>query len=197
MLESHYSESASRTSCASRLALGLAVPFLVFLGAVLLGGCPGELDNPDQFKTDGGGTGCFDIPNDLFKKRCAGANCHEGGNMPINPPNLDLTSEGVVDRLVGKPGSAMCPGILVNPADAEGSILYKKLTAMPGCGIRMPFTGTPLDDGELKCVKEWIESLGGAGGGPGAGGMGGMGTGGMGGMGTGGMGGAMGGMDGM
>lgn len=186
----------------SHVALGLALPsspgvrvgfaaLIALFGAVLLGGCPGELESPDKFKTDGGGASgtCFDIPNDLFKKQCNGAGCHEGGNAPANPPNLDLTSPGVEGRLVGKPGSSMCPGILVDPKNAEGSILYKKLTPQ-FCGTsKMPLAKTPLNAAELACVKEWIESLeGGGGSGPGAGGMGGMGVGG-----AGGMGGAMGG----
>jgi hypothetical protein len=179
------------------VSVGLALPFVALFGTILLGGCPGELENPDRFKTDGGGASaaCFDIPKDLFVKRCAQIpNCHSAA-MPINPPNLDHESPGVEDRLVNKPGSATCPGILVNPADAEGSILYKKLTSSPGCGTRMPQVGTPLDQSELDCVKQWIESLGAGGAGPGAGGAGGMGVGGMGGMGgsMGGMGGAMGG----
>jgi hypothetical protein len=184
------------------LSVGLALPFVALFGAILLGGCPGELENPDRFKTDGGGGGsaCFDVPTDLFVKRCANtANCHSKA-MPANPPNLDLESPGVEDRLVNKMGSATCPGVLVNPADPEGSILYKKLTKSPGCGSQMPLVPPYLDEGEVACVKQWIESLGAGGAGAGTGGMGGMGVGGsMGGMGgsMGGMGGAMGGMGGM
>ena len=158
----------------------LALSVALALACVALAGCPGSLDAPERFRTDAGTSGCFDIPNDLFKGRCGGAGCH----IATNPAgSLDLVSDGVVGRLVGKPGTTACPGLLIDPNDAEASVLYTKLTPQ-FCGpSQMPVIGEKLTDAELQCVLAWIQAQGG---GTGGGGTGGSGTGGSGTGGTGG-----------
>lgn len=36
------------------------------------------------------------------------------------------------------------------------SLLYLKLSATPGCGVRMPLGGMPLTDAQLQTVSAWI-----------------------------------------
>jgi hypothetical protein len=87
----------------------------------------------------------------------------------------------VAARVVGQLAQE-CDGILADPQDPAGSILYRKLESTPPCGARMPFgSGNELSDAEIACVKSWIGeqvpqgTSSGAGGTGGTGGMGGSG----------------------
>ena len=147
--------------------------------SLALAGCPGKLRDPERFTDAGvdGGSNCPDVPAEILAMKCAGSSCH-GGTMPAL--GLDLVADGVAARLVGVP-AVECKGPLADPADPEGSILYQKVAGTT-CGTRMPL-GSPLDDAEIACVKEWIAaqtpvataSTGTGAGGGGAGGMGGAG----------------------
>lgn len=96
-----------------------------------------------------------DIPA-LFEARCGGDICHSAGQSTA--AGLDLTSPGVEDRIVGKPGQS-CAGTLAEPADPEGSLLYLKVDETPACGARMPLSGEPLNADELDCLRDWISGL--------------------------------------
>ncbi len=92
----------------------------------------------------------------LFAERCGGENCH--GNGGSSAAGLDLISPDVEQRIVGVSGTS-CGGIVADPSDPEGSLLYTKVSETPECGARMPIIGEPLDEDELRCVKEWISGL--------------------------------------
>lgn len=96
-----------------------------------------------------------DIPS-LFEVRCGGSICHSAGASTA--AGLDLTSPGVEERVVGQPGKS-CAGTLAEPADPEGSLLYRKLLDAPSCGARMPLNGEALSDDEMTCVRDWISGL--------------------------------------
>ena len=121
---------------------------------LLLGGCPGKLRDPDRFtdagKGGGGGSSCPDVPTEILAMKCAGSSCHSGATPALG---LDLVTEGVAARLVGKE-AVECKGALADPAAPEDSILYQKIAGVT-CGTRMPL-GSPLADTEIACVKEWI-----------------------------------------
>jgi hypothetical protein len=182
---------------ASRLGrAGAALAVLsAIAGAALLGGCPGTLDDKQKYID---GPGCPDTPA-YFAQTCTDATCH---NATDRSGNLDLESPDLAARVNGVLSTGDCAGrgVLADPADPEGSVIYFKLAESPSCGSRMPLAGDPLTEEQLACVKEWIASLSpgtttsGTGGGGGAGGMGAGGAGGTGGMGTGGTGGAGGGI---
>jgi hypothetical protein len=127
--------------------------------ALALCGCPGEIDDPTPFLTSGGGgsggAGCFDVETELFPMRCATTGCHDATSMAAM---LDLASPNVAERLVDVPATADCNGApLIDPNDAEASILYVKLLPMP-CGLsQMPQVGDKLTEPELACVLDWIE----------------------------------------
>lgn len=127
------------------------VPLLLAAIPLMATGCPGRLENPERF-VDGGPFECPDVVKELFPQRCGGSICHEGA-MPA--AGLDLVKPGVVDRLVNKQ-AAYCKGILADPMDPEGSLLYLKMSPGPPCGSPMPLGGEPLTEAELGCVRDWI-----------------------------------------
>lgn len=158
-----------------RLRTGVAL-FAITSWILCAAGCPGTLTEEEKQMFQGGGA-CPDIPS-LLAAKCGTAGCHPQGGA------LDLASPSVEARLVGKASSATCSGaVFANPADPEGSLLYKKLNDSPPCGSKMPL-GASLSPLEINCIKDWIADLdpnagagsggGGAGGAGGAGGSGGM-----------------------
>lgn len=137
----------------SKIRAVLASALTIVGGAVLLLGCPGELENPERFLGDGGiPQSCPDIPQELFVQRCAGSICHEGPNAAAG---LDLVLPNVESRLIDVPGRD-CQGLLVDPVLPEASLLYQKLSPLPDCGSPMPIGKPALDGFELECVREWI-----------------------------------------
>jgi hypothetical protein len=122
--------------------------------ALLLSGCPGQLEEPARWN----GRLCEDVPAELAQ-RCAGSGCHSGEDPAAG---LDLVAPGVGDRIAGMPANGIdCDGMgaIADPSDPEGSLLYLKLGETPPCGDRMPLTGPPLTEPELDCMRSWIETL--------------------------------------
>jgi hypothetical protein len=113
----------------------------------LFAGCAKESPPVDELACD--------IPR-LFEERCGGAVCHAVGASTA--ANLDLTSQGAGARVSGVMGTA-CAGLLADPADPEGSVLYTKVAGEPTCGAPMPLSGDPLTDDELTCMRDWISGL--------------------------------------
>ena len=104
----------------------------------------------------GGGTKTdCDLPK-LFEERCGGAACHEGGNPASG---LDLVAPGVGDRVANVAGTG-CSGLLADPSNPTGSVIYTKVeTLQPVCGAGMPIGREPLDEAELTCLRDWISGL--------------------------------------
>ncbi len=96
------------------------------------------------------------LQRDVFAKSCNGSACHSGATPAAN---LDLSSPGVVDRLVDR-GSGTCDGWqLVVPGQPEQSLLWVKVFSdHQPCGDPMPL-GKHLRATELSCVRKWIEEL--------------------------------------
>ena len=153
-------------------------------GVTLLGGCPGTLDDKEKFLN---ANTCPDIPA-FFVATCTSSACH---NATDKAGQLDLESPDLASRVNGVLSAGDCAGrgVLADPADPEGSVLFFKLEPSPVCGSAMPLATDPVTEQQLACVRAWIVSLG-----PGAttsgAGMGGGGVGGAGGAGAGGSGGA-------
>jgi hypothetical protein len=135
---------------------GLAL--VICSGAISLNACqPG--DDPTD-KAEGSETGPVEqlecnIPA-MFEEKCGGGICHSNGESTA--AGLDLTSPGVEQRVSSAPGSG-CVGVLADPADPEGSLLYTKVLDAPTCGSRMPLNGEPLTEDELSCMRDWISGL--------------------------------------
>jgi hypothetical protein len=141
--------SLLRGSRAAALAFALMAPWL--------GACPGQLEDPDRFRT--GITSCeeIDVARDLLAPRCGGDACH-GAPETSPAAGLDLESSGVEGRLVGVVSG--CDGRpLIDPDDLEGSYLLEKLYPQPSCGAQMPLGAGALSELEIDCVRGWMSSL--------------------------------------
>jgi hypothetical protein len=120
---------------------------LLVASALLVAGCPGHLDHPEQFAA-----GCPDIEAELLPSSCG--SCH-GASAPMG--GLDLVSPGVGGRLVGTPAQGG-PGLLVDPLNPDGSVLVRKLTPAPPFGAQDP-PGAPLDPASIDCIRAWVRTL--------------------------------------
>jgi hypothetical protein len=137
---------------------------LVTLFAVALSGCPGRLENPEDFvgaTSDGAAPTCTlgvsAVEAQLIRPRCATANCHDRAGRA---GGLDLETPGLAARLVNA-RSAMCSGrVLVDPASPTTGYFIEKLSPSPRCGGRMPLGAPALTSGELTCVRAWVSTLG-------------------------------------
>jgi hypothetical protein len=141
------SSSPSTASRSPRLAL---LALLSFSAAVVTG-CPGSLQDPERF-LDGAAGSCPDVQATIISGTCAASGCHSAADKQ---QGLDLQSPGVASRLVNVPATEGT-GLLIDPNAPQGSILYKKITATPPFGARMPFGQTPLDAATIACVLDWI-----------------------------------------
>jgi hypothetical protein len=86
----------------------------------------------------------------------ATAGCHK---PPGPAANLDLVSPGLAARVVGV-SAVGSPGVLVDPADPQASVLYRRVTSTTS---PMPPTGA-LGADTTACILSWIKGL--ASGGP-------------------------------
>jgi hypothetical protein len=159
---------------------------LGFGALFVLAGCPGNLDNPQRFETSSAagmsstaGTSSTD-PNvlpmcvaALFKDpngACAGLGCHSAG--PNAAGGLDLTSPGVVSRLLNQPathadvpdaGGVSCPSVkLIDSSNPQASWMLTKVQSnysVP-CGAEMPLGGGALASSDQNCLAMWVQSFG-------------------------------------
>jgi hypothetical protein len=157
--------SSSRRAARVAKALGLG-PLLVGLGVTLTvaaSGCPGTLENKDQFNFGGGGSGgaegCGDVPATILGPRCATANCHDS-DAPVAA--LDLTPDaGLVDRIrdVDATGTSCATFKLFDPAAPAESLVYTKCVEPVPCGSKMPIGGDVFTSAQSACILEWLETL--------------------------------------
>lgn len=153
-------------------------------GAVIIAsGCPGELDNPEQFPHQTTSTACPNMAARFIPINCGLSDCHSANGRA---GGLDLVSPNLAARIVNVPGSSACSGIvLADPDNPEESLIYRKLESEPPCGVQMPREAEPLTAHERECVAQWLGSLTGTNTGTGTGSGGGGGVGGGGGASTG------------
>lgn len=91
----------------------------------------------------------------IYEGKCGGSICHG----PVDPAaGLDLISAGVEDR-VSLAEAQQCAGLLADPSDPTGSLLYTKVAGVPVCGSRMPLGTPPLSEAEVACIRDWISGL--------------------------------------
>jgi hypothetical protein len=141
---------------------------LLGLSMLLALGCPGSLENPDQFAGEGGvsrdgGGECDAIA--IFRDTnmmtgCGNAACHDS-DMPY--AGLDLTADdlsGLVDRPAASGATDQCGGMGMiidgtNPAD---SLLILKLSTPAPCGLAMPFGTTGASEENIACITAWVNA---------------------------------------
>jgi hypothetical protein len=91
----------------------------------------------------------------LMLTKCGNATCHGG---PSAGAGLDLTTDGLAQRVAGRRGSDACASyLLIDTAVPDQSALYLKVTDH-ACGVRMPLGGT-LSSPEQQCILQWIDKL--------------------------------------
>lgn len=135
-----------------------AVPAL--FAAVLLAGCPGSIDDPSRFyDTAGICPESFDVEEDLFARTCGTLGCHTGG--PLAAAGLDLTTEGVADRIVAHTSMECGDRALVTEGSLDDSYLLEKVGPEPECGERMPADMPALNPTEQACLRAYVAGLAG------------------------------------
>jgi hypothetical protein len=112
-------------------------------------GCPGSLADPARFTAV-----CADVPTQTFVARCATAGCHDAADRA---GALDLESAHVSARLVGVAATGG-EGLLIDPANPDGSVLVRKLTPAPPFGRQDP-PGAPLEPATVDCIRDWVRSV--------------------------------------
>ena len=126
------------------------------LATLVLGACPGELQDPERFVGGGGACDDLEVEATLLPASCGGGACHGSGDSPAD--GLDLESAGLAGRLVGV--ASRCEDrILVDPGNPEASYFLEKLKPAPSCGAQMPLARVPLTDRELDCLTDWVVGL--------------------------------------
>ena len=135
---------------------------LSIFSSLLLVGCPGGLDNCEDFNAcAGGGGGSTGVTVELvFQVNCGNAVCHDADQPAAM---LDLVSPNVASRTVGVNSTDPNCGsdIIVIAGDPIESYMMKKILNEPGiCGGQMPI-GTILDAEDTDVIRQWILDLGG------------------------------------
>ena len=139
---------------------GMVRFLLALLGvcsAVLLVGCAGSLNNPDDF-----GDGGIEVKDaeTILAESCGTTGCHDDTTQA--QAGLDLLSPGVEGRVVDVNAIdiACASDILVVAGDPNNSYLLDKVLNVPGiCGLQMPVVGSlPAD--EVEVLRQWIVDLG-------------------------------------
>ncbi|MGE0321226.1 MAG: hypothetical protein AB7K71_16040 [Polyangiaceae bacterium] len=138
----------------------LSSAVLLFLAALALPGCPGELEDPDRFST------VCDPPNRIFAKTCGASSCHDEKKPEAD---LDLKSPGVAERLIDVPAhcsqpdpndpeACVCPDrLLIDSQNPEASYLLEKVSQeVPECDDRMPLLTSNLKSRDVECIRSWI-----------------------------------------
>ena len=127
-----------------------ALVVLILSGWVV--GCEGRLDNRERFIMgggDGGGEDCTDVENKIFRPKCGGSGCHEN---PGAASMLDLVSDGG--------NKSRLAGLSTCMSKPMKTYMLEKLSMTPGCGQPMPFNSDPLTAAELKCLTDYMATVG-------------------------------------
>jgi len=127
---------------------------------VSVAGCPGTLDNPEDFIDAG-----LVLKNaeTVLAENCGTAGCHDATAQA--QAGLDLITPSVESRVVGVNaiGIGCQSKVLVVAGDPDGSYLLDKVLDMPGvCGFEMPYVGT-ISESDVQVLRRWIIDLGGSG----------------------------------
>lgn len=132
---------------------------LSILSSLLLVGCPGGLNNPEDFIGGAGGSPGPTVEL-VFQASCGNAICHDADQPAAD---LDLVSPNVASRTVdvNSTDPNCASDTIVISGDPDESYMMKKILNEPGiCGGQMPI-GTILDAEDTDVIRQWIIDLGG------------------------------------
>lgn len=136
--------------------------YLLTCATTLLGGCPGSIDDPARFLS-ASSSACpsdFDVERDLFEQSCGTLGCHTGGTS-LAAAGLDLTTDGIADRLKTHVSSECDGRALIVAGDPSGGFLLEKVGDSPSCGLTMPLGLPPLNATERACLEAYVAELAG------------------------------------
>lgn len=122
----------------------------------ILAGCS---DNSTTPPANNEGSTYKKIQTEIFAKSCAVSGCH-AGSTPTG--NMSLEESVALANLVNTTpfnDSAKAHGLKrVRPGQPDSSLLYLKVAGMlkAGYGLRMPLGSSPLSDGKIEFIRQWI-----------------------------------------
>lgn len=107
----------------------------------------------------GGNAAVCDAPTTIFALAsesggCMGPACHSTG--AIGP---DLQAADIPGRLRDVQGIFCSTGKFIDSAAPANSLLITKILASNACLQRMPAALPPLDDADIQCVTDWVNSV--------------------------------------
>jgi hypothetical protein len=97
----------------------------------------------------------FDAPDASGRKNCTA--CHSSiGRTPSGGFSLD--HDVAYDNIVRVASNRKAGAIRIVPGDPDSSYLVQKVEGASGIvGVRMPFGGPYLSDGQILILRRWIE----------------------------------------
>lgn len=134
-----------------KLALSLIVP--LFFAAC------GKLKEPSAPLLGGGGepidpTATFTrVQNEIFTPTCAQIGCHDRLGQQSSQI---LVAGQAYAQVVNHPSVELPQLVRVAPGDPANSYLYRKVAGAGITGDRMPQGLSPLNDAQLKLIRDWI-----------------------------------------
>jgi hypothetical protein len=98
----------------------------------------------------------FDAPDSTGRKNCTSCHTAAGGRAPSGGFNLD--HDVAYDNIVRVASNRKAGALRIVPGDPNSSYLVQKVEGAPGIvGVRMPFGGPYLSDGQILILRRWIE----------------------------------------
>lgn len=128
----------------------------LILVALLLTAC----GNLETITGPGGGGDPIDssatltrVQNEVFTPTCANIGCHH----PLGQQSQMVLTAGRSYADTVNVSSVEMPNLMrVAPGDPASSYLYRKITGAGITGDRMPLSLPPLNDAQIRLVRDWI-----------------------------------------
>jgi hypothetical protein len=97
----------------------------------------------------------FEAPDATGRKNCTA--CHSSiGRTPSG--GLTLDHDVAYDNIVRVASNRKAGAVRIVPGDPDNSYLVQKIEGAPGiAGVRMPFGGPYLSDGQILILRRWIQ----------------------------------------
>lgn len=93
------------------------------------------------------------VQTEIFSPTCAVIGCHD--NLGRQEGQILLSGQSYAN-IVNVTSNQMPNLVRVKPNDPANSYLYRKVTGFGITGNRMPDSGPPLPDAQLKLIRDWI-----------------------------------------
>jgi hypothetical protein len=129
---------------------------LIVLSLLLFTAC-GELKTPSSPGNGGDPidpTATFTrVQTEIFTPTCTNIGCHDAIGQSSG---MVLTAGNAYGNIVNRNSVEMPALARIAPNDPANSYLYRKITGAGITGDRMPLSKPPLNDAQIKLVRDWI-----------------------------------------